>query len=106
LHCPLTDDNRNLVSAETLAACKRGVILVNTARGGSVNEEDLLAALKTGQVASAGLDSFQVEPMVTGHPFQGVANLVLSPHTGGVTSDAYVNMGVAAANNALGVLAR
>jgi D-3-phosphoglycerate dehydrogenase len=57
-------------------------------------------------VASAGLDSFQVEPMVAGHPFQGIANLTLSPHIGGVTGAAYVNMGVAAARNALDVLVR
>jgi D-3-phosphoglycerate dehydrogenase len=71
-----------------------------------VDEAALLAALQSGQVASAGLDSFQVEPMAAGHPFQGVANLTLSPHIGGVTSDAYVNMGVGAATNALEVLAR
>ena len=106
LHCPLTEDNRNLINAGTLAACKPGVIVVNTARGGLINEADLLAALKSGQVASAGLDSFQVEPMVAGHPFHGVANLVLSPHIGGVTGDAYVKMGVGAASNALAVLAR
>ncbi|MFL6718672.1 MAG: NAD(P)-dependent oxidoreductase, partial [Burkholderiaceae bacterium] len=106
LHCPLTEENRDLINAGTLAACKPGVIIVNTARGGLINEADLLAALKSGQVASAGLDSFQVEPMVARHPFQGVANLVLSPHIGGVTGDAYVKMGVGAANNALAVLAR
>lgn len=106
LHCPLTEDNRNLINAGTLAACKPGVIVINTARGGLINETDLLAALKSGQVASAGLDSFQVEPMVAGHPFLGVAKLVLSPHIGGVTGDAYVKMGVGAASNALAVLAR
>ena len=106
LHCPLTDENRNLLNAETLAACKRGVIVVNTARGGLIDEGALLWALQSGQVASAGLDSFQVEPMTSGHPFHGVPNLTLSPHIGGVTSDAYVNMGVVAAKNALGVLAR
>lgn len=106
LHCPLTEDNRNLINAGTLAACKPGVILVNTARGGLINEADLLAALESRQVASAGLDSFQVEPMVAGHPFHGAANLVLSPHIGGVTGDAYVKMGVGAASNALAVLAR
>jgi D-3-phosphoglycerate dehydrogenase len=106
LHCPLTEDNRNLINAGTLAACKQGVIIINTARGGLIDEADLLAALKSGQVASAGLDSFQVEPMVAGHPFLGVANLVLSPHIGGVTGDAYVKMGVGAARNALAVLAR
>jgi D-3-phosphoglycerate dehydrogenase len=106
LHCPLTDDNRNLINAGTLAACKPGVIIINTARGGLIDEAALLDALKSGQVASAGLDSFQVEPMVAGHPFLGVDNLVLSPHIGGVTGDAYVKMGVGAASNALAVLAR
>ncbi|HEY8877961.1 MAG TPA: NAD(P)-dependent oxidoreductase [Roseateles sp.] len=106
LHCPLTDDNRNLLNAQTLAQCKRGVIVVNTARGGLIDEAALLQALASGQVASAGLDSFQVEPMTAGHPFQGVPNLVLSPHIGGVTGDAYLNMGLAAARNALAVLER
>ena len=106
LHCPLTEENRNLVNATTLAACKQGVMIINTARGGLIDEAALVAALQSGQVASAGLDSFQVEPMVGGHPFHGIANLILSPHIGGVTGDAYVNMGVAAAMNALEVLVR
>jgi len=106
LHCPLTDDNRGLIDAETLAKCKPGVVIVNTARGGLINEADLLAAVQSGQVASAGLDSFAVEPMTAGHPFQGQERIVLSPHIGGVTGDAYVNMGVGAAKNLLAVLAR
>ena len=105
LHCPLTDENRNLLNADTLAACKPGVIIVNTARGGLIDEAALLAAVRSGQVAAAGLDSFAVEPMVSGHPFQGDKNIVLSPHIGGVTGDAYVNMGVAAARNLLAALA-
>ncbi|WP_018905969.1 NAD(P)-dependent oxidoreductase [Variovorax paradoxus] len=106
LHCPLTEDNRGMVNAGTLARCKRGVILVNTARGGLVDEAALLAAVRSGQVGMAGLDSFAVEPMAAGHPFQGEKNFVLSPHIGGVTGDAYVNMGVGAAKNVLQVLAR
>jgi D-3-phosphoglycerate dehydrogenase len=106
LHCPLTDDNRGLIDAQTLAKCKPGVVIVNTARGGLINEADLLAAVRSGQVASAGLDSFAAEPMSAGHPFQGQERIVLSPHIGGVTSDAYVNMGVGAAKNLLAVLAR
>jgi D-3-phosphoglycerate dehydrogenase / 2-oxoglutarate reductase len=101
LHCPLTDDNRNLVNAATLAAMKQGVILVNTARGGLIDEAALLAAVRSGHVASAGLDSFAIEPAPVDHPFFGVANITLSPHIGGVTGDAYINMGVAAANNVL-----
>ena len=106
LHCPLTDDNRGLLNADTLARCKRGVIVVNTARGGLIDEAALLAAVRSGQVRAAGLDSFAVEPMTAGHPFQHEPNFVLSPHIGGVTSDAYVNMGLGAAKNLLQVLAR
>jgi D-3-phosphoglycerate dehydrogenase len=105
LHCPLTSDNAKLLNAQTLAKCKPGVIVVNTARGGLIDEEALLQAIRSGQVRSAGLDSFAVEPMTAPHPFHGEPRITLSPHIGGVTSDAYVNMGVAAAQNALAVLA-
>lgn len=104
LHCPLTSDNANLINARTLAVCKRGVIVVNTARGGLIDEAALLDAVKSGQVASAGLDSFATEPMISPHPFHDEPRIVLSPHIGGVTADAYVKMGVAAARNALAVL--
>jgi D-3-phosphoglycerate dehydrogenase / 2-oxoglutarate reductase len=104
LHCPLTADNAQLINARTLAACKKGVLIVNTARGGLIDEAALLQAIRSGQVASAGLDSFAVEPMPTPHPFHGEARITLSPHIGGVTADAYVKMGVAAAKNVLGVL--
>ncbi|MGZ5269564.1 MAG: hydroxyacid dehydrogenase [Ramlibacter sp.] len=106
LHCPLTPENRDMVNARTLAACKRGVMLVNTARGGLIDETALLDAVRSGQVACAGLDSFAVEPMTAPHPFHGEPNIILSPHIGGVTGDAYVNMGVGAANNVLAVLAQ
>ena len=106
LHCPLTDDNRDLLDADTLARCKKGVIVVNTARGGLIDEAALLAAVHSGQVRMAGLDSFAVEPMAAGHPFQHQGGFILSPHIGGVTSDAYVNMGLGAARNALAVLNR
>ena len=105
LHCPLTADNAKLIDARTLAACKRGVVIVNTARGGLIDEAALLSAVRSGQVASAGLDSFAVEPMTAPHPFHDEERIVLSPHIGGVTADAYVKMGVAAAKNALTVLA-
>lgn len=104
LHCPLTDENRGMVNARTLAQCKPGVILVNTARGGLVDEDALLAAVRSGHVRAAGLDSFAVEPMTAGHAFQQEPRIILSPHIGGVTSAAYVNMGVAAARNVLSVL--
>lgn len=104
LHCPLTPDNKGLVNAQTLACCKRGVVVVNTARGGLIDEPALLAAVQSGHVAMAGLDSFSVEPMCAPHIFHHEPGFILSPHIGGVTSDAYVNMGVAAAKNTLAVL--
>lgn len=104
LHCPLTADNTKMLNAQTLAACKRGVIIVNTARGGLIDEPALLAAVLSGQVAGAGLDSFAVEPMTAGHPFHGETRIVLSPHIGGVSADAYVKMGLASVHNALAVL--
>ena len=106
LHCPLTEENRNLLNADTFAQCKRGVIIVNTGRGGLIDEPALLAALETGQVSMAGLDAFAQEPTPADHPFFGNPQLVLSPHIGGVTGDAYVNMGVAAARNVLEVVGR
>lgn len=104
LHCPLTPENRGLINAQTLAQCKQGVIVVNTARGGLVNEADLLAAVQSRQVFAAGLDSFAVEPMSVPHPFHNAPHILLSPHIGGVTNDAYINMGVGAARNVLDVL--
>lgn len=104
LHCPLTADNARLLDARTLAACKKGVIVVNTARGGLIDEPALLAAIRSGQVASAGLDSFAVEPIPADHIFLREPRITLSPHIGGVTADAYVKMGVGAARNALAVL--
>ncbi|HEX5140889.1 MAG TPA: NAD(P)-dependent oxidoreductase [Dehalococcoidia bacterium] len=106
LHCPLTEENRHMLNAHTLAACKQGVIIVNTARGGLIDEAALLAAVRCGKVSGAGLDSFSHEPMTAPHPFHGEARLILSPHIGGVTADAYVKMGVAAAQNALSVIQR
>jgi D-3-phosphoglycerate dehydrogenase / 2-oxoglutarate reductase len=104
LNCPLTDDNRGLLNRDTLARCKPGVLIVNTARGGLVDEAALLDAVRSGHVASAGLDSFAMEPMVADHPFRDEDRIILSPHIGGVTADAYVKMGLAASENLLAVL--
>ena len=106
LHCPLTADNTQLLNASTLAQCKQGVMLVNTARGGLIDEAALLAAVQSGQVRMAALDSFPVEPMTAPHMFHGQPGFILSPHIGGVTSDAYINMGAAAAKNTLAALHR
>jgi len=104
LNCPLTPENRNMIDGESLSRMKKGAILVNTARGGLVDEAALTEAIKAGKLRAAGLDSFQVEPMTAPHIFHGIPEVILTPHTGGVTSDAYVSMGTAAARNILAVL--
>lgn len=104
LHCPLTPETARLLNGETLARCKRGVIIVNTARGGLIDEAALLAAVRSRHVAAAGLDSFAAEPLDPAHPFLTEPRIVVTPHVGGVTADAYVKMGVAAARNVLRVL--
>ena len=106
LHCPLTKDNANMLNAETLATMRPGAIVVNTARGGLIDEAALADALRSGALRAAGLDSFQVEPFRPGHPFTAISNVILSPHIGGVTDDAYIGMGVGAAQNVLAVLAQ
>jgi D-3-phosphoglycerate dehydrogenase len=106
LHCPLTQDNAGMLNAVTLATMRPGAIVVNTARGGLIDEAALAGALRSGALRAAGLDSFQVEPFAAGHPFTALPNVILSPHIGGVTSDAYVGMGTAAARNVLAVLAQ
>jgi D-3-phosphoglycerate dehydrogenase len=106
LHCPLTQDNANMLNAATLATMRLGAIVVNTARGGLIDDAALAGALRSGALRAAGLDSFQVEPFAAGHPFTALPNVILSPHIGGVTSDAYVGMGTAAARNVLAVLAQ
>ena len=104
LHCPLTKENAHLLNASSLAECKSGVLIVNTARGGLIDEQALLDAVKSGQVGAAGLDSFAIEPMVHPHLFHDEPRIVLSPHIGGITADAYIKMGVASVHNALQVL--
>jgi D-3-phosphoglycerate dehydrogenase len=105
LNCPLTNDNRHLVNRESLAKMRDGVILVNTGRGGLIDDAALLEALAAGKVRAAGLDSFTPEPLVGDHQYRNAANAILTPHVGGVSEDAYVNMGVGAARNILDVLA-
>ncbi|MCT9124310.1 hydroxyacid dehydrogenase [Cupriavidus gilardii] len=104
LHCPLTDENRRMLDRGTLATFKDGAILVNTARGGLIDEAALVEAMASGKLYAAGLDSFETEPLPSSHPFRDVPQLILSPHIGGVSDAAYVKMGIGAARNVLDVL--
>jgi D-3-phosphoglycerate dehydrogenase / 2-oxoglutarate reductase len=91
LHTPLTDRTRNILSAEALAKTKRGVIIVNAARGGLVDEVALRAALESGHVAAAGFDVFAVEPAKE-NPLFGAPNFIATPHLGASTNEAQENV--------------
>jgi D-3-phosphoglycerate dehydrogenase len=104
LNCPLTDETRNLIDRSTIASMRDGAIIVNTGRGGLIDDAALIAALRSGKIGAAGLDAFTSEPLVGEHQYRDVPNTILSPHVGGVSADAYVNMGTAAARNVLDVL--
>ncbi|MGY8526212.1 hydroxyacid dehydrogenase [Paracidovorax citrulli] len=88
LHVPLVPATRHLIDAQRLRQMKRGAVLVNSARGGVVDEAALAAALREGRLAGAALDVFDQEPLPAGSPLAGVPNLVLTPHIGGVTREA------------------
>lgn len=88
LHCPLTETTKNLVNMERLKLMKREAILINTGRGGLVNETDLAEALEKGLLAAAGVDVLSSEPPVPGHPLVGVKNCFITPHIAWATLEA------------------
>jgi D-3-phosphoglycerate dehydrogenase len=91
LHVPLTDKTRNILSAENIAKTKKGVRIVNCARGGLVDEAALAEAIKSGHVAGAGFDVFAVEP-AKDSPLFGLPNVVCTPHLGASTTEAQENV--------------
>lgn len=92
LHVPMTPETRNLVRAETIERMRSGVIIVNTARGGLINEPDLIDALTSGQVAGACLDVTNPEPPVKESRLRTLPNVVLSPHLGGIDTKSMADM--------------
>ena len=92
LHCPLTDDTRYLLGRETFAQMKDGAILVNTARGGLIDNAALAEALVSGKLSFAGLDVHSEEPIDKENPILQLSNVILTPHIGGVTYDSFRSM--------------
>ncbi|MBX6425338.1 MAG: hydroxyacid dehydrogenase [Variibacter sp.] len=104
IHCPKNAETVDLFDGPRLARMKPTAFIVNTARGGIVNEQALAAALAAGQIAGAGVDVFEQEPPPPDHPLLKLPNVVLAPHMAGVTREAMERMAVAAVRNILSVL--
>jgi phosphoglycerate dehydrogenase-like enzyme len=93
LHVPLNDATRSLIGARELGLMKPSAVLVNTCRGPVVDEHALAQALQTGVIAGAGLDVLVAEPPEDDNPLLGMANVILTPHTAGVTHDTWERRG-------------
>lgn len=92
IHVPLTEGTRNLIGAEQLSRMKPGAVIVNTSRGGIIDEPALAEALKAGTIGGAGIDVFEAEPPPADHPLFGLDNVVLAPHVAGVTEASMKHM--------------
>jgi D-3-phosphoglycerate dehydrogenase len=101
LHIPLSDKTRNLIDARALALMPKGSIVINTARGGIIDEVALVASLEGGHTRAAGLDVFAVEPLPLGSPILSSKRVVLTPHSAALTEQSLIGMGLMTARNAL-----
>ncbi len=92
LHCPYDKNTKNMIDARALAAMQPGAIVINAARGGIVNEADLAAALTSGHLSGAGVDTWVDEPPPLTHPLLAMKNVIATNHTAGITHDSRNNM--------------
>ncbi|OHD73412.1 MAG: hypothetical protein A2V99_03180 [Spirochaetes bacterium RBG_16_67_19] len=104
VHVPLTPETRGLLDAPRLARMKKGALIVNTSRGGLIDEQALARALESGQIGGAGIDVFEREPPEAGNPLLAAAGAILTPHAAALTRDCVVRMAVLAAQRVLDVL--
>ena len=104
LHVPLVESTRGLLGAARIASMKPGAVLINTARGGIVDELALASALESGQLGGAAIDVFDTEPLPASPHFVGCPNLLLTPHIGGVTTEANERVSFLIAQKVLEVL--
>ncbi|MEH6608133.1 MAG: D-glycerate dehydrogenase [Halioglobus sp.] len=104
VHVPLNDDTRNLLDAAHISMMKPGAVLINTARGGIVDESALAEALKSGALYAAGIDVFETEPVPADNPLVELPNVVLAPHIGSATVITRARMADLAVENALAAL--
>ena len=104
LHCPKNDETTNLFTKKEFNLMKKSSFIINCARGGILNEEDLYEALKNENISGAGLDVFDVEPTPSSNPLFKLNNVILSPHIAGVTVESTVRMATETVQNVLDVL--
>jgi D-3-phosphoglycerate dehydrogenase len=104
INCPLTDETRGMVGARQYALMKPNAYLVTTARGNIHDEDSLAEALRAKKIAGAGLDVWEKEPPPLDHPLLQMDNVMVTPHTAGVTREARINMGRIAAEQMLAAL--
>ncbi len=104
LHVALTDETRHLMNAERVALMKPDAVLINTARGGIVDEEALALAMGNGHLAAAGIDVFENEPVSPNNPVLSCANVVVAPHIGSATTQTRGKMADMAVENAISAL--
>ncbi|URZ14957.1 D-2-hydroxyacid dehydrogenase [Clostridium felsineum] len=88
LHCPLKEENKEMINKDSIKKMKEKVIIINTARGGLINEEDLYTALKTGKVYAAAVDVVSTEPINKNNPLLKAKNCIITPHIAWATSEA------------------
>lgn len=91
-HCPLTEETKGVANARTLALMKPSAVLINTARGGVVEEEALAAALTEGRLRGAGIDVLDTEPMRSGHPYLKTRNCYVTPHVAWAAMEARIRL--------------
>jgi D-3-phosphoglycerate dehydrogenase len=103
LHCPKTRETTNMIDAARLGRMKPTALLINTARGGIIDEAALHAALTSKKLAGAGLDVFAQEPPPIDHPLLRLPNVIVAPHIAGVTREAVERMGIQSVKNILSV---
>ncbi|MGB4268538.1 MAG: phosphoglycerate dehydrogenase [Spirochaetota bacterium] len=106
VHTPLTDETKNLINADVIKKLKPTVRIVNCARGGIVNEQDLYKALKEKRIAGAALDVFTQEPPETLPPFHELDNVILTPHLGAYTYEAQVSVAIEASQTVIDYFTR
>lgn len=106
LHVPLTPETRGLIDAAALDRLPRGAFLINTARGGIVDEQAIVKALKSGQLGGAALDVFETEPLPANDSMRGAPNLILSPHLAGLTEQSALRISQVVASAVRQVLAQ